>query len=505
MRKLLKNIRFYILLSSLIGSILITVVIKLIIPDGILQTVRLTQFFGFVSLGIFYFALLCGPFCFVFKNFPYKDEYKFSRRALGVSSFYFALLHSCFGFFGQLGGLVGIPFLGETYLWALIPGFIALLVFSLLAATSFDIAIKKMTFLRWKLLHRLIYLGGILAIAHTFLIGSHFNNFSSFFSQISVALFILLLILETIRLNIFLQRKWRRYPAKKIAGVVSIILILLFGLVVFGPLKQSTVGIHSHPQGDCVVHTNDSATHLHQKIPYNVLFNHPEAKKGQNVKLNFEVVNSCDQTPTTIYPSLWERSYQLIIIDDSGNFFQHLYSADVGANFSTSTVFPHDGTYHLYFSFVPPSQKEQTISYFLKVGDGLGPPANQDLNLVSTVGNLKISLNQPALFKASQLQLGQTKISFSVTNLSSNKPITNLKPYLTSFGYLTIIQKDTFDSLQTKSAIYIPSTVTTTGGPTLDFYTQNLTGLVRPGSYYLFLEIIPDKEPILAKFLVKVE
>ena len=42
-----------------------------------------------------------------------------------------------------------------------------------MAATSFDIAMKKMTIKRWKQLHQFVYLSGVLIIVHIWMIGTH--------------------------------------------------------------------------------------------------------------------------------------------------------------------------------------------------------------------------------------------------------------------------------------------------------------------------------------------
>src|SRR5260221_717241 len=139
MTSLLKNNRFYILLASIVSSLLIFRGVQTYIPVGELQIIRLEQLYAFVSMIFLYLALLAGPFCYTFPNFPFKKEFLHARRAIGVSAFYFAMLHGLIAFFGQLGGFHGLVFFDFKYLFTLIIGFLALIILAILALTSFDI------------------------------------------------------------------------------------------------------------------------------------------------------------------------------------------------------------------------------------------------------------------------------------------------------------------------------------------------------------------------------
>src|SRR5438105_3682800 len=111
MKFLLHNIRFYILCGSLLLSIFILRWVQTYIPQGQLQTIRLEQIYAFAAIIFLYLALLIGPLCYTFFHIPYRDYILKARRAIGVSSFYFALLHSWIALFQQLQGFAGLNFL----------------------------------------------------------------------------------------------------------------------------------------------------------------------------------------------------------------------------------------------------------------------------------------------------------------------------------------------------------------------------------------------------------
>ncbi|MEK7573838.1 MAG: ferric reductase-like transmembrane domain-containing protein [Patescibacteria group bacterium] len=171
---LLRNIRFYVLLFSVFLSLLIFFIIASLVPSSF-QTTRLTQAYALTAASFLYLALLIGPFCYNFKT-PYNSTIIKARRAIGVSAFYFASLHYLLGFYGVLGGFPALFTLEPKYLLAISLSYTALAILFFMAATSFDFMIKKMTFRRWKLLHRLVYAASIFILIHALLIGEHFQS-----------------------------------------------------------------------------------------------------------------------------------------------------------------------------------------------------------------------------------------------------------------------------------------------------------------------------------------
>src|SRR5579859_5111272 len=138
MLNLFRNIRFYVLLGSVLLSISIFVWAKMIITNQQLQIIRIEQVYAIISLIYLYITLLAGPFCYTFHTFPFKKSYLKARRALGVATFYFAFLHSFLAFFGQLNGFQGFAFLGNSFLIPIVLGFFALIILFFLTVTSFD-------------------------------------------------------------------------------------------------------------------------------------------------------------------------------------------------------------------------------------------------------------------------------------------------------------------------------------------------------------------------------
>lgn len=169
MSSLFSNIRFYILLLSFILSFVEYLYFR--------EVSLLVPVYAYTAVLYLYIALLAGPVTKIFQSLPFRAKYLKARRAIGVSAFYFSLLHVRFAFFDYLGGFWVLPNLDNTYLTALLFSTTAFIILTLMAATSFDALVKKLTFPKWKKLHQLVYIAGVLIVLHASLIGSNFNGY----------------------------------------------------------------------------------------------------------------------------------------------------------------------------------------------------------------------------------------------------------------------------------------------------------------------------------------
>lgn len=99
------------------------------------------------------------------------------RRMLGLFVFFYALLHMlCYSWL-DMGLDVGDIASDIPKRPFILVGFTALLILSLLAATSFNRAIRLLGAKRWQLLHRGVYVVAVLAILHFFWMRAGKNNF----------------------------------------------------------------------------------------------------------------------------------------------------------------------------------------------------------------------------------------------------------------------------------------------------------------------------------------
>jgi len=78
-----------------------------------------------------------------------------------------------------------------------------------MASTSFDKVVAFLGPARWKNLHRLIYLAGVLIILHVYLIGPHFADRLSPQSILFITALAILFTLEAIRFKKYLSSRLR--------------------------------------------------------------------------------------------------------------------------------------------------------------------------------------------------------------------------------------------------------------------------------------------------------
>ena len=522
------NVRFYILVFSIVLSLLVIGVILAITPAENAQIVRLDQLFAFLSIIYLYLTLLAGPFCYTFRSFPYRKYYLKSRRALGVSSFYFALLHVAITFFGQLHGFSGLSFLSNTYLIALGIGFIALIILFLLAITSFDSVVRWLSFPRWKLLHRLVYIGGILIMIHALLLGTHFSSFSGIIFQITFFALAFLIFLEVPRIDGILVRKTNiALPRFSLSSLLFVILIIILYVAFISPISQAnsnnfSFGIHAaHIQLAQQAQQNPLANANTNAIPglngdwtkrYTVSYNNPtNIQANQDTTLRFTIYDAETGSPVSLFRVLYAKQMHCIIVDSRLQYFHHIHPTQESSNsFAVTTQFPQDGVYHVYITFQPFGGIEQQVGFTQVVGSStsaVGIPATQKVDSVTekTFGDYTVDMDTHGTLQANLMSVGQQVISFSVKDAKTKKPITNLKPYLSAFGHLTMINEESYYFIHVHPYSLITPQPDANGGPTVDFLPIGIYGPFKPGVYRVFAEFNPDNKLFTADFTVRVE
>ena len=131
------------------------------------------------STGDWTLRILCLTLCItpLRVQFSWPELAKF-RRSLGLLTFFYAFTHAlCYSLFDMglawddiANDIVKRPFI--------LVGFTAAVLMSLLAATSFNRAIRWLGAARWRRLHQAVYAIALLAILHFFWMRSGKNNFT---------------------------------------------------------------------------------------------------------------------------------------------------------------------------------------------------------------------------------------------------------------------------------------------------------------------------------------
>lgn len=520
---LLQNIRKIILSFSALLASGIYIYVLIALNSERLQTIRLIQLYAFISTIYLYFSLLASPLYAVFPNLPFRVIYIKARRALGVSAFFFAILHGAIAFFGSLGGFAGLGFLSNNYLVAISLGFTTLIILGLLTLTSTNAMVRKLGG-RWKPLHRLVYVAGIFIVIHALMLGTHFNDLSKFIPQLFMAALGFLLLLELLRIDKYIAQRFRLLPRFGVPALMGVAALAISGFMIFIPPEVSSnlsLGIHAaHIQLAQQAQQGQTQPALGgRKIPgldgdptkrYSVSFNNPQnLTAGSNVELRFKVSEATNGIPVSFYRPIQEKLAHLIIVDSELNYFEHIHPEQRGSEFFITTKFPKDGRYHLYLDFQPWGGIEQQIAQTLSVGTVQQPAAlaNQsvDMNTTKQFGDYEVTLKTNGPLKAQQMSVGRQAITFTIADAKTKQPITNLEPYLAAFGHLVMLNQKTYDYIHVHPSRLTPLAPNEKGGPSVEFLPLGIYGPIKPGNYRAFGQFNHNGKIFTADFTVKVE
>ena len=523
MRGLLKNIRFYVLVFSFLLLFGESFWVKLAYEGRTLQTIRLTQVYALTALAYLYLALLIGPLTYTFKFLPFRGQIYRARRSIGVSAFFFGLLHGYVAFFKQLGGFEGLGFLSGKYLLAISFSFMALIILTLMAATSFDFMVRKLTFPKWKLLHRFVYLAAVFILIHALMLGTHFADLSQTIPTLFFIAFALLLLLEGLRIDAYFAKKSITLPrVGPIFVVVSIALtwILFTYIMPNGSSQAPSLGIHSlHIQlAKQAQNLNSTSTNSLPNLPglrgdrtlrFTTSFSHDDiVEPNKDTVLHFEVFNASSGNRVQYFEKIYEKVVHMIVVDSELKYFTHIHPTQDDSGLTITTQFPHSGQYHIYLDFQPLGAIEQQFAFTLNVGEFDKPTFSSqkaDINRSKIFGDYQVVLQAVEPLRASDLSVGQQTLKFTVRDAKTKQPVTTLKPYLAAFGHLVMINEKTFDYLHVHPTNLKPPAPNENGGPDVEFLPLGLYGPIKPGKYRVFAQFNPNGTLMVADYTVEVK
>ena len=237
---LMKYIRHIVLWLSVLTIVAIYISSTMSALPLTAQYTRIVEIYGLTALWLLYLALLATPLTQVFPTMPYRALYLKSRRALGVSVFFFGLFHGGIAFFFLFGGLPGLSFLVPPYTNAFIIAVAALLILATMAATSFDSMVIRLG-KWWKRIHRLVYLAGVFILIHALIFGRDFQRgLADSNTQLLLLAVVILLALQSLRLHRYFLRK---YPAVSPGIFTGATAMLFLGISVYFYIALQGIGV----------------------------------------------------------------------------------------------------------------------------------------------------------------------------------------------------------------------------------------------------------------------
>lgn len=225
--KLTKHIRLYIFILAGVWGLGVAGSLYFISTNLDALIKELVRIYGFTSLYLLFLTLTPGLVRAYFPHFILDSLLIKSRRALGVNTFIFGLVHGLIAFiYYYSGSWQKISTLPLAYQIAFYLASAALIIFTLLAITSFDKIVEIITFQKWKILHRFIYLAFLMIVLHAFIRGTHLSDPYKIFSAIMVFLSLTFILLEIGATSIFIinhnqNNKLKSYLIFLVLGIVG--------------------------------------------------------------------------------------------------------------------------------------------------------------------------------------------------------------------------------------------------------------------------------------------
>ncbi len=443
--------------------------------------------YALTSLFLLYGVLVPGLLGSFFPKFYLNGILVHIRRALGVSVFFFAFLHALIAYFHSLSGtLASVLFLSARNQWALVFSATAFIIFSALAVTSFDFMVRKLG-KKWKQLHKLVYIAGILVVFHAFFIGSHFTVPTN---PIPVIVNVLSLVFIFLEVTATVKRRWQLSPGftKKNAG-----LFFFLTLVMVFAVGASYRGFTSR--------YDPHAAHRKGYSPHYTLTVTPETKDvqaGKPTKLILQVIDKRTGRPLTRYQVLQEKLMHVVILRKDLRVYAHIHPEYDGKDaFSVTHTFPTDGTYNLYVEYSPPDFYENLSVAQMVVGSAGDASASLSVDERTKIFEdaYKVTLTAPAEIKVNDT------VDFALTleDAKTGSPIVNLEPYLGAFGHMSAAS----ENMQTYTHVHpltVPLGPNDSGGPTVQFSTF----FPKTGKYKLFTQFKHNGEVFVTDFVVEV-
>ena len=212
------------------------------------------------------------------------------------------------------------------------------------------------------------------------------------------------------------------------------------------------------------------------------------------VKLSIDVQDSAGKAIAN-FDTFQQKLMHLIVVSDNLQFFSHLHPTYKGnGSFEVEANFPQSGSYTLFSDYKPSGQKEQ-VSVMKKqvAGDNL-PAAAIDFNYTKTFGDTKANL----AFSQPKVKAGEeVTLIFNLQQKSSDRPVTDLQPYLGERGHLVILKQSS--PLTKADYIHAHAMKNSPEGQ-----VQFMTSFPQPGKYKLWGQFNRNGKIVIADFWVNV-
>jgi hypothetical protein len=228
-------------------------------------------------------------------------------------------------------------------------------------------------------------------------------------------------------------------------------------------------------------------------------------KAGEPVTLTFTIRHPGTNAVITSYEVVHEKRYHLFVVSRDMEFFAHIHpEQQPDGRWMIQLALPKPGDYRILSDFLPTGGSPQFIGRTLETVDFTGDLESQaphlmpDVDVTKTVASVTAHLElEPAPLVEGQF----AHLAFTLTDSKSNRPVTDLQPYLGAFGHALILSEDMRDYVHSHPFEGGDTDISKGfGGPTVTFEGY----MPKAGRYRAWSQFQRNGEVITIPFTVNV-
>lgn len=252
--------------------------------------------------------------------------------------------------------------------------------------------------------------------------------------------------------------------------------------------QESGHGGHGSGKAD---HEDGHGEHQADSAKASIHFVEGKATANQDVTIQISVQDQSG-TPIEKFDINHEKLLHLILVSKDLSYFAHLHPEYKGKGlFEVKTRFPFGGEYKWFADFIPAGSSAMTKSDWVKVDGQSRTPEKLDPDgpFTKTVEGKRVTLAVKHLHPNEDVTL-----TFSFKDAKTDKPITNLQPYLGAAGHVVIISEDA------EQYLHVHPLDEKSAGPDAKF----VTNFPKSGVYKIWGQFQHEQKVFTVPFVVQV-